>query len=94
MLNLKKRYSACLPVYRIIRKSSKSLLTLKLQILNSPLLALIKYIKKYSLGPLLTLPFYDIWRKDEVFDETYNEQETRDKWFMGYGLGVTICRII
>jgi len=53
-----------------------------------------KSIGQYSFGPHLLLPVYDNWRKDDVFSEAANENETRHKWFRGLGWGISINRTL
>lgn len=46
---------------------------------------ILKQYKQSSIAPLLSVPVYTIWQKDDVFRE--NEKERRGKWFNGFSLG-------
>ena len=56
--------------------------------------ALLKSIGRISVGPSIVLPIYDIWKQDQVFPKSDGVHEsnssTRNKWFGGIGLGVSI----
>jgi hypothetical protein len=49
-----------------------------------------KRVKGFLIGPTIILPIYDRWKKDEKFGE--NENESREKWFNGIGLGITLSK--
>jgi hypothetical protein len=49
-----------------------------------------KQVKCFLIGPTIILPVYDRWKKDEKFGE--NDNEHREKWFNGIGLGITISK--
>jgi hypothetical protein len=49
-----------------------------------------KQLKSFSIGTSIIIPIYDRWKKDEKFGE--NENEGRNKWFNGIGLGVTLSK--
>jgi hypothetical protein len=49
-----------------------------------------KQLKGFQIGPSIGIPVYDRWKKDGKFGE--NEEENREKWFNGIGLGITLSR--
>jgi hypothetical protein len=49
-----------------------------------------KRVKGFLIGPAIIIPVYDQWKKDKKFGE--NENESREKWFNGIGLGITLSR--
>jgi hypothetical protein len=44
-------------------------------------------MEKMKIGPVLILPVFDAWKKDDVFRE--ESSAYRNKWFKGIGLGVS-----
>ena len=50
--------------------------------------SLLKQIKETQIGPILILPVFDNWKKDNVFPGESNS-ENRNKWFNGIGFGIS-----
>lgn len=54
---------------------------------------LLKQIGKVTVGPVLSLPVYDSWKKDAFFVQTQssseNSSESRSKWLGGISAGIT-----
>ena len=50
--------------------------------------SLLKKFGKISVGPIISLPLFDIWKKDPVFPQEDNDK-IRSKWLGGFGVGVS-----
>lgn len=50
--------------------------------------SIVKKWKKFSAGPVLILPVFDCWKKDDIFFDEMSSEE-RHKWFRGFGIGIT-----
>jgi hypothetical protein len=55
-------------------------------------LGFLKKINQISIGPVLILPVYNMWKQDKVFPKNENSAENnsdgRHKWFRGIGFGI------
>lgn len=51
-------------------------------------ISLVKQIGKMYIGPVLVLPVFDTWKKDNIFQGEVNS-EYRNKWINGIGLGIS-----
>lgn len=56
-------------------------------------LGLLKKLRQISIGPVLILPVYDMWKQDKTFPKNENSAESnsdgRHKWFRGIGFGIS-----
>jgi len=57
-------------------------------------LGITKTINDYSFGPFILMPIYTSWMKDKLFDETTTKNEAVNKWFRGWGMGLTFSKNI
>lgn len=48
----------------------------------------VKQFSRYTIGPTLILPVFDLWMQDKVFPEEINSN-TRNKFLGGLGFGIT-----
>jgi hypothetical protein len=46
-----------------------------------------KKFGRISIGPQITLPIYDVWKKDNLFPQEKNGK-SRKKWIRGFGVGI------
>ena len=51
-------------------------------------ISLLKQVGKIQIGPVIVLPVFDSWKKDNVFQGEVNS-EYRNKWLNGIGLGIS-----
>jgi hypothetical protein len=49
---------------------------------------LIKQVGKIRLGPMISIPIYDMWKQDAVFPEESNIN-VRSKWLRGIVAGIS-----
>lgn len=55
--------------------------------------SLLKSFGKISLGPIVSLPLFEVWKKDHVFPQEDNDQ-IRSKWFGGFDVKLFLINLL